>query len=444
MRTRSGVLVSLVVALVAASAAPASAREPHQTPKRKLEQAVSRSLSSPEARGAVAGVLITRGASTVLDLNGERALTPASLTKLPTTLAALIRFGPDHRFETVFAGAKPRGGTVTGDVALIGGGDPALSTAAYAVKRYEPDPDDDPPVSVYRTEPATVESLAAAIAQAGVRRITGRLIVDESRFDSSRTQRGWLDRYQRRNSVEVGNLSALTIDEGLGDLDGNTPAPDPAMNAGRALAAALARRGITIAGGIRHGVAPRDATPIASVKSPPLHEIVDYTNRYSVNYPAEMLLKNLGASFGGAGTTAAGIRVLNQTLAGIGIPMDGFSITDGSGLSVLNTMTPHTIAAVLRYTLEHDSDAATSMRASLPVAGGPGTLFRRLRLEPVQGNLRGKTGLIRGVRGMAGWVTGLDGSTLIYVTLFNEAASAARMTTPIDVIAIALARYPYG
>ncbi|HVL90717.1 MAG TPA: D-alanyl-D-alanine carboxypeptidase/D-alanyl-D-alanine-endopeptidase [Actinomycetota bacterium] len=444
MRTRLGVLVALVVALAAAAAAPAHARVPNQTPKRDLENAVSRSLSAPESRGAVAGVLVTRGAATLLDLNGDRALVPASLTKLPTTLAALLRFGPDHRFETIFAGADLRGGTVRGDVALIGGGDPAFSTAAYAVKRYEPDPDDDPPVPVYTTRPATVDVLAEAIVKAGVRRITGSLIVDESRFDAQRTQRGWLARYQTRNSIEVGNLSALAIDEGLGDLEGKTLAPDPAMNAGRALAAALARRGVTVAGGIRHGVAPKQLAPIASVKSPPLREIADYTNKYSVNYPAEMLLKNLGASFGGAGTSAAGIRVIHETLAKIGIPMDGFSITDGSGLSVLNTITPRTIAAVIRYALEDDSEAAKAMRDSLPVAGGPGTLFKRLRLEPVQGNLRGKTGLIRGVRGMAGWVRGLDGSTLVYVTLFNEAASAGRMTTPIDVIAIALARFPYG
>lgn len=444
MRARSGILVSLVVALVAGWAVPAGARVPHQTPKRKLEGAVSRSLSAAQARGSVAGVLVTRGAATVLDLNGDRALTPASLTKLPTTLAALIRFGPDHRFETVFAGRAPRGGVVPGDAALIGGGDPALSTAAYATKRYEPEPGDPVPVPIYKQRPATVEMLAEAIAGAGVRRIDGALIVDESRFDAQRTQRGWLPTYQKRNSIEVGNLSALTIDEGLGDVEGNTLAPDPAMSAGRALATALARRGVTIRGGVRHGIAPGDAKPIASVKSPPLSEIVDYTNRYSVNYPAEMLVKNLGASFGGAGTATAGIRVVRETLARIGIPLEGFSITDGSGLSVLNTITPRTITAIIRHALDEDSAAAKAMRESLPVAGGPGTLFKRLRTRPVEGNLRGKTGLIRSVRGMAGWVSGQDGSTLIYVIVFNGAANAGLLTAPIDVIAIALARFPYG
>ena len=444
MRIRSGAAATIAAVLVVAASAPASARVPNQTPARKLEGAVSRSLSAPESRGAVAGVLVTRGAATVLDLNGDRALTPASLTKLATTLAALLRFGPDHRFTTTVAGARPRAGAIVGNAFLIGGGDPTFSTAAYAATRYEPAPDDPIPVPIYHASPPTVEALADAIVRAGVRRIGGALIVDESRFDAERTQRGWLDSYQKRNSIEVGNLSALTIDEGLGDVDGNTLAADPAMSAGRALASALARRGVTIAGGVRRGVAPGDANPVAEVKSPPLVEIVDYTNKYSVNYPAEMLLKNLGAAFGGAGTTAAGVRVVHETLAKAGIPLKGFSITDGSGLSVLNTITPRTIAATIRYALEHDSPAAKAMRDSLPVAGGPGTLFKRLRQAPVQGNLRGKTGLIRHVRGMAGWVTGLDGSTLIYVTLFNGAASAGRMTAPIDVIAIALARFPYG
>lgn len=444
MKRRLSVIAAATVVALLASALPAAARVPHQTPRRKLEGAVSNSLSSKAAAGSVAGILITRGAATVFEMNGDRPLTPASLTKLATTLVALIKFGPEHRFATRVAGRAPRGGVVDGDLTLIGGGDPTLSTAAYAAKRYLPAPDDPLPVPVYDTAVPTIETLASAIAAKGIRRVTGSLIVDESIFDEKRTQQGWLPSYQKRNSVEVGNLSGLAIDEGFADVDGNLVEADPAMRAGRLLAAALARRGVSIGRGVARGTAGAKPNVLARVASPPLDEIVRYTNRYSVNFAAEMLLKNLGAAFGPAGTAAAGVAVIRETLAGKRIPVSDMVLTDGSGLSVLNRLTPRTISGILRYALADETPAGASMRDSLPVAGGPGTLFKRLRQAPAVGNLRGKTGLIRSVRGMAGWVEGRDGSTLTYVTIFNDAASASRLTTPIDVIALALARFPYG
>lgn len=437
-------VIALVVAFLASSALPASARVPHKTPKRKLEGAVSQSLSSPAARGSVAGIVVTRGDATVFELNATRPLTPASLTKLATTAAALWTFGPDHRFKTSVAAPAPGGGTVKGDLVLIGGGDPTLSTAAYAAKRYQPAPDDPLPVPVYDTPVPTIEALADAVAAKGIRRVTGSLVIDDGIFDDKRTQPGWLPSYQKRNSVEIGNLSGLAIDEGLGDVDGNTVEPDPAMRAGRGLAAALARRGVRVDGGVARGTAGAKPRIVATVASPPLDEIVRYTNRYSVNFPAEMLLKNLGAAYGKEGTTVAGVSVVRTTLAKKGIDVDGMLLTDGSGLSVLNRLTPRTITGILRTTLADQTPAGAAMRDSLPVAGGPGTLFRRLRQAPAIGNVRGKTGLIRNVRGMAGWVGGRDGSTLTYVTIFNDAASASRLTTPIDLIALALARFPYG
>lgn len=445
MRTRTPVVAVLVVAFVASAAIPASARVPHKTPKRKLEGAVSQSLSSPAAGGSVAGIVITRGDTTVFEMNATRPLTPASLTKLATTAAALWRFGPDHRFKTSVSAPAPSGGTVKGDLVLIGGGDPTLSTAAYAAKRYQPAPDDPLPVPVYDAPVPTIEALADAVADKGIRRVTGSLLIDDGIFDDKRTQPGWLPSYQKRNSVEIGNLSGLAIDEGLGDVDGNSVEPDPAMRAGRLLAAALARRGVRIAGGVARGTAgAKQPRLIATVVSPPLSQIVRYTNRYSVNFSAEMLLKNLGAAYGKAGTTVAGVSVIRTTLAGKGIDVEGMLLTDGSGLSVLNRLTPRTLTGILRTTLADQTPAGAAMRDSLPVAGGPGTLFRRLRQAPAFGNVRGKTGLIRNVRGMAGWVSGRDGSILTYVTIFNDAASASRLTTPIDLIALALARFPYG
>jgi D-alanyl-D-alanine carboxypeptidase/D-alanyl-D-alanine-endopeptidase (penicillin-binding protein 4) len=448
MKSRSAASSFVLACVLALLSGPLSgageARVPNQTPRRRLETEVSRSLTSPAARGAVAGVLVERGGSPVIGVNVDRPLTPASLTKLATTTAALLKFGPTHRFETkVVSSAKPAGGTVAGDLVLVGGGDPAFVTEAYGRKRFLPSPGDPAPVSVFRTGFATVEDLARRVRAAGVERVTGDLVVDESLFDSVRTQRGWLPTYQKKGSVDVGNLSAMTVNEGFADVDQTLPSADPAGNAARLLRSALASRGVSVTGDVRHGRAPSKPQLIARVVSPTVADIVFYTNRWSVNYPPEMLVKGLGAKFGGAGTTEAGVRVMRDALAKIQIPLDGFSLSDASGLSVYNRLTPKTIAALIRHALDDQGPTGTAMRDSMPVAGGPGTLLKRLRGTPAAGNLRGKTALIRGVRGMAGWVTGTDGSTIVYVTLFNDAASAGSLTAALDYIGVALVRFPY-
>lgn len=429
---------------VVAVAPDAQARVPNQTPRRRLEGRVSSTLGSASLRGSVAGLLVERGRAPVIELNADRPLVPASLTKLATTTAAVLRFGPEHRFATsAVAAAAPSRGTLAGDLVLVGGGDPVFVTDAYGRERFVPKPDDPAPAPAFPNGYATVESLAAAIRTAGVRRIAGGIVVDASLFDAKRTAPGWLASYTRRNSVDIGTLSALALNEGFADLDGNVAAASPATGAGAALKAALQRLGVSVAGPIRTGRAPRPAVAVAAVSSPTVADLVVWCNRYSINYTAEMLTKALGARFGSGGTTAAGAAVVRATLADAGIPVEGLSLYDGSGLSLQNRMTPRTIAALLRWALDDETPAGETLRASLPVAGGPGTLAKRLRTAPAAGNLRGKTGLVRGVRGMAGWVTGLDGSRFVYVTLFNDAASARSLTTPIDLIGLALARFPY-
>ncbi len=438
MRTRA--LASLTIGLLAlASAAPALARVPDKTPKRRLEASIRRTMSLPPARPATPGILILRGGRPAVSINPDRAFLPASLLKLATTTTAVIKFGPDHRFPTRLLGRPPSGG-VTGTVVLIGGGDPTFASEAYRREHFVPKPDDPIPVPVFASGSPTVERLAAAISAAGVRRIQGDLRVEDSLFDARRTQPGWIADYQR-NDPDVGNLGALTVNEGYSDVVGNVLYADPAVGAGRQLVAALAARGVIVTGKVRRGGAPSGSRELARVVSPPLAEIVDYTNRYSANYSAELTLKGLGASFGGAGTTAAGVRVVRETLADIKIPLDGFVMADGSGLSLNNRMTPRMIGAILDWILHAEGKGGDVLRNSLPVAGGPGTIFKRMTKPPTGGNLRGKTGFIRRVRGMAGWVTPSDGVPLVYVALFNDAPSPLALTTPLDLIGTAVALF---
>lgn len=437
---RHRLLASLVAGLLlVCTAGTTLARVPAKTPKRKVEASIRRTIGSGPARPATPGILVLRAGRPAIEINADRAFLPASLLKLATTTTAIVKFGPDHRFVTRLVGRIGSGG-VTGPVTLVGGGDPTLATEAYRREHFLPKPDDPIPVPVFASGSPTMERFAAAIAAAGVRRIQGDLRVDDSLFDTRRTQPGWIADYQR-NDPDVGNLSALTVNEGYSDLDGNVLYGDPAVGAGRQLVAALAVRGIVVSGKVRRGVALAGSREIATAASPPLAEIVDYTNRYSANYAAELTLKGLGARFGSGGSTTAGVRVVRQTLSELKIPLTGFEMADGSGLSMLNRLTPRTIGAILDWIVRAEGKAGDALRNSLPVAGGPGTIFKRMTKPPTGGNLRGKTGFIRRVRGMAGWVTPADGVPLVYVALFNDAPRPLALTTPLDLIGTAVALF---
>jgi D-alanyl-D-alanine carboxypeptidase/D-alanyl-D-alanine-endopeptidase (penicillin-binding protein 4) len=424
---------------VALGAAPARAYVPDLTPKRRLEADVRRMFALPPVRPSLPGVLVLRAGRPIIAVNADRPMVPASLLKLATTTAAVVRWGPDHRIATRVVGNAPRGG-VTGTTWLVGGGDPTLATAAFRDENFFPKPDDPIPIPVFHSGSPTVEQLAAAVAQAGVRRIAGDLLVDDTRFDRVFTQQGWIRRYLGPDP-DTGYLSALTVNEGFGDLKRKSIVPDPSIAAGLALKAALAARGIVVTGTVHRSRAPAAAAEIARVESPPLSEIVGYANRFSVNYAAELLLKGLGASFRGAGTTAAGVAVVRETLASLKIPLEGLVMWDGSGLSLDDRVTPRTLGAILQWMLTDQGPAAATVRDSLPVAGGQGTLYKRMTRPPTVGNLRGKTGNVRHVRGMAGWVTAADGVPLVYVALFNSVPSPGALTAPLNFLGLALALF---
>jgi D-alanyl-D-alanine carboxypeptidase/D-alanyl-D-alanine-endopeptidase (penicillin-binding protein 4) len=443
MRRLATALAALVFAVPAllAGAPAARAYVPEETPDRTLQHDAARVLAAPAARGGVASIVVMRGGVAVYSRNANRSMQPASLTKLATTTAAMVRFGPDHRFSTrVLA---PRGSAVATPqrMYLVGGGDPTFATEAYRRFRFLPKPTDRIKAPAFTGGSPTVEQLANAVRRAGVRAVSGDLVCDESLFDSRRTQPGWLSRYLT-NDPDTGLLSALVANEGRADLKGKVLVPQPAVAAGNQLKAALAARGVRVGGRVVIGRAPADATQVAAVRSPPLSQIVNFTNRYSINFDAELLLKSLGASFGGAGSTRAGVKVVFDTLGSLGVPLEGARLYDGSGLSVLNRLEPRTIAAILDRILRGDGPGWQALRDSLPVAGGPGTLEKRMRRAPTGGNLRGKTGLIAHVRNMAGWVTAADGVPVVYTMMFNGVPSPLALNGPLDLFGLLLALFP--
>src|SRR5207244_3781746 len=118
-----------------------------------------------------------------------------------------------------------------------------------------------------------------------------------------------------------GPASALTVNSGFVAWKPKAvPAPAPATNAATVLAALLQARGVTV-GGVGEGVAPSGLHPVATLESSPLTDVVAEMLQQSDNLAAELMLKELGKRFGGAGTTAAGLGVMRDTLEKAGLPV---------------------------------------------------------------------------------------------------------------------------
>jgi PBP4 family serine-type D-alanyl-D-alanine carboxypeptidase len=126
-------------------------------------------------------------------------------------------------------------------------------------------------------------------------------------------------------------------------------------------------------------------------------------DRVSDNFTAEMLVKELGAVQAGQGTTAAGVGVVTGLLAAAGIPLGGVRLVDGSGLSLLDRLTPNALVGLLT-TMWSDDDVRLELLASLPLAGRTGTLHDRMRNGPATGIVRAKTGTTSNASALSGFV----------------------------------------
>ncbi len=331
---------------------------------------------------------------------------PASVEKLFTTSAALLRLGPWSTLTTEAVAAPGAivtpGGVLRGDLVLVGGGDPFLADAGAKV-------------------------LARAVAAAGIRRIAGSVVGDESAFDDRRAAccKGY-------DGDLGGVLSALAYDRGI---HRGRARLDAARIAAARFAAVLRSIGVRSTGRSRAGSAPPGARVVAALPSMPVRDLARYVNVPSNNFAAEMLLKQLGRRYRAAGTTRAGAAVVRSTLGSLGVRP---RIVDGSGLSRRNRATPMQVVRLLERMSEHKG-VGPSMRRSLAVAGRTGTVKSRMRGTAAAGRCRVKTGTLRLVSALAGYCRARGGRTIGFALMFNRAnvwAAKARE----DRIAAAIAR----
>jgi serine-type D-Ala-D-Ala carboxypeptidase/endopeptidase (penicillin-binding protein 4) len=370
MPLRLGATTAAVVGLVLVLV-PAAPARPGDAFQQQLAEALRARHVSPAETGAV--VLDLTTGRTLFAEHAHLALRPASNQKLATTYAALTALGPSFRIETdVLGDGTQDEATWQGNLVLKGYGDPSLSAAE-------------------------IRSLAGQVAAAGISHVTGRILGDESWFDTHRTGVGWKTKFYLHESPA---LSALVVDRGW---TGHSETAHPALMAARLLRTDLRRAGVTIGGGAVVGVASAGAVPLADVESPPLAALVRHMDVYSDNFYAEMLMKEIGAVQGSGGSAAAGLTMTRSLLAAAGVPLAGVRMVDGSGLSLLDRWTPSGLAALLR-TMRLDPDLQPYVVPSLPIAGVTGTLEHRMRTGPARGLVRAKTGTTDNSSALSGFV----------------------------------------
>ncbi|SDK13510.1 D-alanyl-D-alanine carboxypeptidase/D-alanyl-D-alanine endopeptidase [Nonomuraea jiangxiensis] len=481
MRRTSASLVAgaLVAALAWASSPslPAVALDP-SAGVADLTQDINQILADSRLTIARAGVVV-KSAQTGEELyatDAGKLLIPASNTKLFTSAAAVETLGLDYRFPTTVLSSGRRAGSVlAGDLVLRGTGDPTMLAADY-------------------------DALAKEVAAAGVKRVTGRLVADDSWFDTQRLGNDWA--WDDETAYYAAPISALTAspdtdyDAGSvvvavaaenGKVKVTTTPPtdylkivnratvgtatdvlierqhssrtvvitgtvatsyrewvavdDPTAYASSLFRDALTRHGVKVLGPTVTGAAGSGATELARHESMPLGELLVPFMKLSNNIHAEILTKAMGRKAAGQGTWSAGLKVSTDFARANGVQV--INMRDGSGLSRRDGFSPASIVQLLSAV--RSKPWFQTWYDALPIAGNTdrfvgGTLTSRMRGTAAANNVHAKTGSLTGVTALSGYVTSADGEPLIFSIMLNQYLSSSPKDIE-DKIAVRLAQF---
>jgi len=213
---------------------------------------------------------------------------------------------------------------------------------------------------------------------------------------------------------------------------------DPTRFVGAVFAAALAEVGIAHDGKAVKGAAPEGAVVLASHESEPLSYTVYAMNKWSNNFIAEMLLRELGAVNDKPGTSEAGLERVKQVVTGLGVSTKGLKLYNGSGLYDGNLMSARQITQLLVAMSKHRYGA--DFIASLPIAGEDGSLKNRFGAAATKGVLRAKTGTLNEVSALSGYTRTKGGRLVAFsIILYKTKPRAWTLRDVQDKMATAIA-----
>jgi D-alanyl-D-alanine carboxypeptidase/D-alanyl-D-alanine-endopeptidase (penicillin-binding protein 4) len=428
---------------------------------------------------------------------------PASNTKLIVSAVASALLPPDWRTKTSLYGGPVIGGVLQGDLVLYGRGDPTMDRRCYATDSTLAGVCDTDPFARLRQlvdglRAKGIRTVAGDVVGDGSYFEPTLIHPNWEGFDlnwwyaAPVSGLGFHD-----NSVDfdwqpgpaVGAPAVITINPNLGDLEfenrtltvapggesdvgdrffrqpgthqiwaegtvalDNPPRtesfalPDPNLYAARALRQALADAGIAVTGTTRSTTDSllyarlRGSAPLAEVSSRPLRDWIFPILNTSQNWFAEMLLKQLGKQFGKAGSWPEGLAVERRFLIdSVRVDSTQFSLSDGSGLSSSNLVSPMAFTQLLRFMRRHPRYA--SFAAGLPQAGLVGSLRNRFLGTALAGRVRAKTGSISRVQSLSGYIEVGGGRTLTFSVEANHHAEDGRtMLNAIDSVVVEMGR----
>jgi serine-type D-Ala-D-Ala carboxypeptidase/endopeptidase (penicillin-binding protein 4) len=447
--------------------------------------------------------LVDDGGRLLYGRNQDRLFIPASNTKLVVSAVASVLLAPDWKVKTSLYGGPIVNGVLQGDLLLYGRGDPTMGRRCYATDSTLAGVCDTDPFARLRQLVDTlrargVRAITGNVVGDGSYFETTLVHPNWEAFDlnwwyaAPVSGLGFND-----NSIDFewgpgpapGTPALITMKPDLGDIafenrtvtvaaggesdvgdrffrnpgtlqiwaEGtvaldNPPRtdsfalPDPSLYAARALRQLLSEAGISVLGTTRSTVDStaysnlRRSTPLAEVSSRPLRDWIFPILNTSQNWFAEMLLKQLGKQFGKAGSWPEGLEVERRFLIdSVKIDSTQFSLSDGSGLSSSNLISPLAFTQLLRYMRRHPRYA--TFAAGLPQAGLVGSLKNRFLGTALAGRVRAKTGSISRVMTLTGYIEGDRGRVLTFSVEANHHAVPTKgLLAMIDSVVVEMGR----
>ena len=423
--------------------------------------------------------------------NEDKLFRPASNMKLFTTSAGLVLLGNEYKFSTlIYANGQIDGSVLKGNLIVQGGGDPTISGRFFNGDMYKVYNDwadsllklgideidgnivgddnlfDDVGLGngwVWDNESYWYSSPSGALSfndncvdlvitvdeKSGKPKVnitpdTKYIVLIKDVRVVSRDSITSIDVYRERGTNVINVFG--TIKRGTDSVKTFATINNPTQYSVVVLKEVLEKKGIKINGyavDIDDLEKPIDYSNIEflfAYYSLPLKDIIKVINKNSLNFFAEQLLKVIGLEKEGHGTAENGVKAIQKVLSDVGINPESFVMTDGSGLSQLNLVTPRSIVALLNYMFMNKY--FIPFYNSLPIAGVDGTLGTRMKNTLAQNKVRAKTGFLEYVRSLSGYAFTGDNEPVAFTIIINNFNVPIKLAENIqDLVCLRLANF---